>query len=48
MQQVMNFVLVLMLVNLSVSVSKINITEDMGNITLMNDEMRKVNVTNYL
>ena len=42
----MNFVLVLMLVNLSVSVSKINITEDMGNITLMNDEMGKVNVTN--
>lgn len=45
MQQVMNFVLMLMLVNLSISVSKINITEDMGNITLMNDEMGKLNDT---
>jgi D-alanyl-D-alanine carboxypeptidase (penicillin-binding protein 5/6) len=46
MQQVMNLVLVLMLVNLSVSVRKINITENMGNITLMNDEKGEVNVTN--
>ena len=46
MQKVVNLVLVLMLVNLSVGVSKINITEDMGNITLMNDGFGEMNVIN--
>ena len=46
MQQVRNLFLLLMLVNVSVSVNKINFTENTGNISLVDEESGEMNITN--